>query len=65
VYAKIVQKQRGNTNLGYKMVRIKTGVVPADPSMGVKAFTYYTFTIVAQKATNPEERVRMDLVQTF
>jgi hypothetical protein len=65
VYAKIVQKQRGNTNLGYKLVRIKTGVVPADPGMGVKTFTYYTFTIIAQKATNPQERVRMDLVQTF
>jgi len=65
VYAKIISKQRGNTNLGYKQVRIKTGVVPADPGMGVKAFTYYTFTILAQKATNPQERVKMDLVQTF
>jgi hypothetical protein len=64
-FAKMVQKQQGNTNKGYRAVRIKTGVVPADPGMGLKNFTYYTFTILAQKATNPNERVRMDLVHIF
>jgi len=65
VYAKMVQKQQGNTNKGYKNVRIKTGVVPADPGMGEIHFTYYTMTILAQKASNPNERVRMDLVHIF
>ena len=65
VYAKMVQKQQGNTNKGYKNVRIKTGVVPADPGMGVVNVTYYTMTILAQKAANPTERVRMDLVHIF
>jgi hypothetical protein len=65
IYAKLVQKQQGNTNRGYKQVRIKTGVVPADPGMGVVNYTYYTMTILAQNATNPNERVRMDLVHIF
>ena len=65
VFAKMTQKQQGNTNKGYKQVRIKTGVVPADPGMGEIHFTYYTFNILAQKATNPNERVRMDLVHIF
>jgi hypothetical protein len=65
VYAKMIQKQQGNTNKGYKQVRIKTGVVPADPGMGVVNFTYYTMTILAQSAVNPNERVRMDLVTIF
>jgi hypothetical protein len=65
VYVKMVQKQQGNTNKGYKNVRIKTGVVPADPGMGVKNMTYYTITMLAQNATNPNERVRMDLVHVF
>lgn len=65
VYAKMVQKQQGNTNKGYRNVRIKTGVVPADPGMGEIHFTYYTMTILAQKASNPNERVRMDLVHIF
>jgi hypothetical protein len=65
VYAKMVQKKQGNTNKGYKQVRIKTGVVPSDPGMGEVHFTYYTFNILAQKLTNPNERVRMDLVHIF
>jgi hypothetical protein len=65
VYVKMVQKQTGNTNKGYKQVRIKTGVVPADPGMGVVQSTYYTITILAQKAANPNERMRMDLVHLF
>jgi hypothetical protein len=65
VYAKMTQKQQGNTNKGYKQVRIKTGVVPADPGMGEIHFTYYTFNILAQKLINPNERVRMDLVHIF
>ena len=65
IYAKMTQKQQGNTNKGYKQVRIKTGVVPTDPGMGEVHFTYYTFNILAQKATNPNERVRMDLVHIF
>jgi hypothetical protein len=65
VYAKMTQKQQGNTNKGYKQVRVKTGVVPAEPGMGEIHFTYYTFNILAQKAANPNERVRMDLVHIF
>jgi len=64
-YAKMVQKQQGNTNKGYKKVRTKTGVVPADPGMGLKNYTYYTFTILAQKAINPDERIKLDLVHIF
>jgi hypothetical protein len=65
VYVKMVQKKQGNTNKGYKNVRMKTGVVPADPGMGLKNMTYYTITMLAQKATNPNERSRMDLVHVF
>jgi hypothetical protein len=65
VYVKMVQKKQGNTNKGYKNVRMKTGVVPADPGMGLKNMTYYTITMLAQKATNPIERSRMDLVHVF
>ena len=64
-YAKMVQKQQGNTNKGYKKVITKTGVVPADPGMGLKNYTYYTFTILAQKAINPDERIKLDLVHIF
>jgi hypothetical protein len=64
-FAKMIQKQQGNTNKGYRNVRIKTGVVPADPGMGVKNFTYYTFTVLTQKATNPDVRSKMELVHLF
>jgi len=64
-YAKMIQKQQGNTNRGYKYVRTKAGVVPADQGMGVVNFTYYTFSIVSQKATNPDERVKIELVHIF
>ena len=65
VYAKMTQKHMGNTNKGYRQVRIKTGVVPADPGMGVVHSTYYTFTVLAQRASNPNERIRLDLVHMF
>jgi hypothetical protein len=65
VYAKMISKTQGNTQLGYKQVRVKTGVVPANPGMGQVHYTYYTFEILAQKLSNPDERARMELVQIF
>jgi hypothetical protein len=66
VFAKIVQTKKGSHSSGHRAVRIKTGVVPAG-GLGGPMFnpTYYTITLLAQKATNPNERVRMDLVHIF
>jgi hypothetical protein len=66
VYAKIVQTKKGNTLKGYKTVRVKTGVVPPEGIGGsMYVPTYYTMTILSQKANNPNERIRMDLVNIF
>lgn len=65
VYAKMIQKQQGNTNKGYKTVIVKTGVVPAEPGMGEVHSTFYFFHVLSQSTTNTNERVRMDIVSTF
>lgn len=65
VYAKITQRQAGNTEKSYKNVRIAPGVVPAEQGMRQYNFNYYTFTILTQGLTNSRERVRMDLVNVF
>jgi len=66
VYAKMVSKRPGNTQKGYKDVTLKAGVVnPAPIGMQQIIPAYYTFFILSQKATDPNERVKMDLVNIF
>jgi len=65
VYAKMTQKQRGDSATGYADVDTGGGVAKSLPTGGFHNLTYYTFTILAQKAVNPSERVRMDLVHIF
>jgi hypothetical protein len=66
VFAKICEIKKGNTKKGYKPVTLKTGVVPpAGAAMGAITPTFYSFSILAQKATNPSERTRMDLVHIY
>jgi len=65
LYAKMTQKQQGNTSKGYKHVLVNGGVVKGQPTGGEIHFTYYTFNILTQKVANPNERVRMDLVHIF
>ena len=65
VYAKLTQRRPGSTEKGYKRVRTKTGVVMKKDLGGASNFSFYTFTVLAQKVVNPSERVRMDLVHIF
>jgi hypothetical protein len=66
VYAKMVSKRPGNTEKGYKSVVTKTSVVTPAPQANQQIIpAYYTFYILSQKATNPNERIKMDLVNIF